>query len=77
MSYLPIKDKDGWWIDTTSGSIESADKAAYEKYMKSYNADQVARAKQMALQNDVSELKSEMSDIKALLLTLVQEKNDR
>ena len=74
MGYLPIKDKDGWWKDTTSGSIESADKAAYEKYMKSYNADQVARAKQMALQNDVSELKSEMSDIKSLLLTLVQDK---
>ena len=74
MSYLPIKDKDGWWKDTTSGSIESADTAAYQKYMKSYNADQVARSKQMALQNDVSELKSEMSDIKALLLTLVQEK---
>jgi len=74
MSYLPIKDKDGWWKDTTSGSIESADKAAYEKYMKSYNADQVAKAKQMALQNDVSELKSEMSDIKSLLLTLVQDK---
>ena len=74
MSYLPIKDKDGWWKDTTSGSIESADRARYEKYMKSYNANQIEKAEQMALQNDVSELKSEMSDIKALLLTLVQEK---
>jgi len=74
MSYLPIKDKDGWWKDTTSGSIESADKARYEKYMKSYNANQIEKAEQMALQNDVSELKSEMSDIKALLLTLVQDK---
>ena len=32
------------------------------------------KRKQIALQNDVSELKSEMSDIKALLLTLVQDK---
>tara|TARA_B100000902_G_C27261765_1_gene891218 strand:+ start:1458 stop:1685 length:228 start_codon:yes stop_codon:yes gene_type:complete len=74
MSYLPIKDKDGWWKDTTSGSIESADKAAYTKFMNAHNADQIEKSKQMALQNDVSELKSEMSDIKTLLLTLVQEK---
>lgn len=74
MSYLPIKDKDGWWKDTTSGSIESADKARYEKYMKSYRANQIEKAKQIALQNDVSELKSEMSEIKTLLLTLVQDK---
>ena len=70
MSYLPIKDKDGWWKDTTSGSIESADKARYEKYMKSYNANQIEKAEQMALQNDVSELKSEISEIKSLLKTL-------
>ena len=70
MSYLPIKDKDGWWKDTTSGSIESADRARYEKYMKSYNANQIEKAEQMALQNDVSELKSEISEIKSLLKTL-------
>ena len=74
MGYLPIKDKDGWWKDTTSGCIESADKHAYDKYMKTYYAEQQARGEQIALQNEVSELKSEMSDIKSLLLTLVQDK---
>ena len=70
MGYLPIKDKDGWWKDTTSGCIESADKHAYNKYMKSYHADQKSKGEQIALQNEVSELKSEMSEIKALLLQL-------
>ena len=77
MGYLPIKDKDGWWKDTTSGCIESADKAAYDKYMKAYYDEQRKRGEQIALQNEVSELKSEMSEIKTLLLTLVQDKNDR
>ena len=42
--------------------------------MKSYHAEQRQRGEQIALQNEVSELKSEMSDIKSLLLTLVQDK---
>ena len=67
---LPIKDKDGWYKNTSSGSIQCADTARYEKYMKAYYADIEEKEKNRALQNDVSELKSEMSEIKALLLTL-------
>tara|TARA_B100000131_G_scaffold11749_1_gene12260 strand:+ start:7029 stop:7265 length:237 start_codon:yes stop_codon:yes gene_type:complete len=67
---LPIKDKDGWYKNTDSGSIQCADTARYEKYMKAYYADIEEKEKNRALQNDVSELKSEMSEIKALLLTL-------
>ena len=74
MNELPIKDKEGWYKNTETGSIQSADTARYQKYMKEYYADIAEKEKQKALQNDVSELKSEMSDIKALLLTLVQDK---
>ena len=70
MNELPIKDKEGWYKNTETGSIQSADTARYQKYMKSYYADIAEKDKQKALQNDVSELKSEMSEIKALLLTL-------
>ena len=70
----PIENHEGWWKDTTSGAIQSADTKAYEKYMKRYKADQIKDLEYRALQNDVSELKSEMSDIKSLLLTLVQDK---
>ena len=40
--------------------------------MKAYHADQKGKVDFEALQNDVSALKSEMGDIKSLLLTLVQ-----
>ena len=72
--FQPIQDKDGWGKDITSGAINCSDKNRYEKYMKIYHADLEEEKKKIALQNDVSELKSEMSDIKALLLTLVQDK---
>ena len=44
----------------------------YDKYMASYNRRQKEKSDKEALQNEVSQLKSEMSDIKSLLLTLVQ-----
>tara|TARA_B100000131_G_scaffold66645_1_gene62915 strand:- start:1190 stop:1420 length:231 start_codon:yes stop_codon:yes gene_type:complete len=72
--FQPIQDKDGWWKDTNSGAINCADRKRYEKYMKIYHADLEEEKKKIALQNDVSELKSEMSEIKTLLLTLVQDK---
>jgi hypothetical protein len=40
--------------------------------MASYNRRKQEKIDKEALQTEVSELKSEMSDIKALLLTLVQ-----
>ena len=46
----------------------------YDKYMASYNKRQKEAAEKRALQNEVSELKSDMSEIKSLLLTLVQNK---
>ncbi|AFB15366.1 gp106 [Synechococcus phage S-RIM8 A.HR3] len=72
MDKLPVKDNDGWFKDTQSGSFDNADKARYEKYMATYRARQKEEDEKKALQNDVSQLKSEMSEIKSLLLTLVQ-----
>ena len=71
----PVKDNDGWFRDTHSGSFDNADKARYDKYMAAYRAKQKEEDEKKALQNDVSQLKSEMSEIKSLLLTLVQNKN--
>jgi len=66
----PIENHDGWWKDTTTGAIQSADTKAYEKYMKMYKADQNKEEEYQALQNDVSTLKSDMGEIKALLTQL-------
>ena len=69
---LPVKDYDGWFRNSHSGSFDNSDTAKYQKYMATHRARQKQDAQQASLQKDVSELKSEMSELKALLLTLVQ-----
>ena len=72
MSKVPIKDHDGWYKDQTSGAIQCAGTKRYQEYMKQYHASQEKEKRMETLQTEVSALKSEMGDIKALLLTLVQ-----
>ena len=77
MTKQPVKDNDGWFRDSQNGSFDNADTAKYKKYMAAYKAKEKEQEERAALQKDVSQLKSEMGDIKSLLLTLVQnqEKN--
>ena len=77
---LPLYDKTTGWksiVEETlkAGSLHCGSKSEYQKYMKAFNARKQKEQEQQALQNDVSQLKSEMSDIKSLLLTLVQNQN--
>ena len=74
MSQIPVKDHEKWFRDDQSGSINCTDTSVYNQYMKGYRADQRKEKDFGSLQNEVSELKSEMSEIKTLLLTLVQDK---
>lgn len=71
MPNLPVQDYDGW-ERSESGSIQLTAQSEYDKYMAGYNARQKEKLEKEALQKDVSQLKSEMSEIKSLLLTLVQ-----
>lgn len=68
----PIKNNTGWMRESASGAFEFTDSGEYSEYMKKYNSRQKQAQTQKALQEDVSALKSEMSEIKSLLLTLVQ-----
>ena len=70
---LPIKDNEGWQKDLESGAIDLSHSTSYKKYMAAYQAEKDEKEKLEALQNDVSNLKSDMSEIKSLLLTLVQD----
>ena len=71
---IPVEGKDGLYRDVASTAIIKDNQDEYDKYMASYNKRQKEAAEKRALQNEVSELKSEMSDIKSLLLTLVNSK---
>jgi hypothetical protein len=75
MPNIPVKDADHWFRDSGSGSLQCSNKTEYEKYMAAYKSSKVKEGEFKTLQNEVSELKSELGDIKSLLLTLVQNKN--
>ena len=70
--YQPVKGKDNWVRDSQSGSFDCVDESTYDKYMKSHAASLKAKEDFSTLQNEVNGLKSDMSEIKSLLLTLVQ-----
>ena len=70
--YQPVKDHQNWFRDSKSGSFNCADESTYQKYMKAYQAEEKAKEDFTTLQNEVNGLKSDMSEIKSLLLTLVQ-----
>ena len=75
MSQIPVQDAEKWFRDSRTGSLSCADQDTYKKYMAARKAEEVKKQKFEALQNDVSLLKSDMSEIKSLLLTLVQKSN--
>ena len=70
--YQPVKAHQNWFRDSKTGSFNCADESTYEKYMKAYQAEKKAKEDFSTLQNEVNGLKSDMSEIKSLLLTLVQ-----
>ena len=72
MDQIPVQDHDHWYRDPTTGSLQCSDTSTYQQYMRAYEASQRKKQEFDTLQNEVSGLKSELSDIKSLLLTLVQ-----
>jgi len=72
MDQIPVQDHDHWHRDPNTGSLQCSDTNTYKQYMRAYEATQRKKQEFDTLQNEVSGLKSELSDIKSLLLTLVQ-----
>ena len=69
---IPVDGKEGLYRDPSSNAIVNGNVDEYDKYMASYNKRHKEFEEKKALQKQVSDLKSEMNDIKSLLLTLVQ-----
>tara|TARA_Y100000592_G_C5305444_1_gene237535 strand:+ start:101 stop:319 length:219 start_codon:yes stop_codon:yes gene_type:complete len=70
MSQIPVQDAEKWFRDSSTGSLSCADEDTYQKYMRAHKAEEVKKQQFEALQNDVSLLKSDMSEIKSLLKKL-------
>ncbi len=70
MSQIPVQEAEKWFRDSTTGSLSCADQDTYKKYMAARKSEEVKKQQFETLQNDVSLLKSDMSEIKSLLLKL-------
>ena len=70
MNQIPVQDAEKWFRDSSNGSLSCADEDTYQKYMRAHKAEEVKKQQFEALQNDVSLLKSDMSEIKSLLKKL-------
>ena len=77
MSHIPVKNTDNWYRNSETGSVLCSDSDTYQKYMAAYKSDKQKQEDFNTLQNEVSELKTDVSDIKSLLLTLVQSKENK
>ena len=69
---VSTKDIENWYKDDVTEAVSCSDKPKYEQYMAAYRADLKEKEDFKALQNDVYSLKSDMSEIKSLLLTLAK-----
>ena len=72
---VAVVDCEGWYKDDITGAVQCADTKKYNDYMRNYRARKQKDRDFDTLQNEVSELKSELGDIKSLLLTLVKNQN--
>lgn len=69
---IPVEGRDGWFRDPTSNAIVNCNKTQYDEYMAAYRKRQKKDEKFEALQSDVDGLKSDLSEIKSLLKSLVK-----
>ncbi len=72
---IPVENREGWFRDPASHAIVNCNKSQYEQYMASYNKRENKEKAFNTLQKEVSGLKSDISDMKSMLLQLVEKKD--
>ena len=72
---IPVENREGWFRDPASHAIVNCNKSQYEQYMASYNKRENKEKAFTTLQKEVSGLKSDISDMKSMLLQLVEKKD--
>lgn len=70
MSYIKVKDSDNLIRDLDSNAIISTDLDAYDQYVENYKRIYNSNKKLSDIENDVNKIKSELNDIKQLLLKI-------
>ena len=72
---IPVENREGWFRDPDSHAIVNCNKSQYDQYMASYNKREKKEKQFTSLQTDVDALKSDISDMKNMLLKLVEKNN--
>ena len=72
---IPVDQKEGWFRDPDSHAVVNCNKSQYDQYMASYNKREKKEKQFTSLQTDVDALKSDISDMKNMLLKLVEKNN--
>ena len=72
---IPVDNRDGWYRDPASNAVVNCNKSQYDQYMASYNKRENKEKAFTTLQKEVSGLKSDISDMKSMLLQLVEKKD--
>ena len=71
MDYIKVKDNEHLIRNTKSNCIVNTNKAEYEEYMTRRKLKKSEKSKVDTLERDVSTLRSEITEIKDLLRSLV------
>ena len=72
---IPVDKKEGWFRDPDSHAVVNCNKSQYDQYMASFNKREKKEKQFTSLQTDVDALKSDISDMKNMLLKLVEKTN--
>lgn len=68
---LQIKDKDGLVRDMSSGAVLNTNKSDYENYLNRKAQAKIERDAKIKQQEEINNLKNEISEIKQMLLALL------
>lgn len=68
---VKIKDKDGLARDISSGAVINTNATDYMNYMAKVNAQKSLQEKISANTDDIQNLKSDVAEIKQLLISLI------
>lgn len=74
MEFIKVEDKNNLVRDTTNNSIINTDFDNYKKYVDFYRQKFYESKKITSLENEVSSLKEDISEIKSLLQNIVNNK---
>ena len=73
---IPVEGREGWFRDPDSNAIVNCNMSEYDNYMAAYQRRETKEKKLTTLQDEVSELKSDIGEIKNLLKSLLHGDNN-